>query len=81
MFCKLFIQCTVYLQYWSQSFKRWIAQLVPLILIHWIVIFPVDSAIHLLNNWGQDKKSWDTVMKFKFKFKFKFNNSFYQCTK
>jgi len=22
-------------------------------LIHWIVIYPVDSAIQLLNNWGQ----------------------------
>ena len=31
----------------------WIAQLVSLILIHWIVIYPVDSAIQLLNNWGQ----------------------------
>jgi len=28
-------------------------QLVSLILIHWIVIYPVDSAIQLLNNWGQ----------------------------
>ena len=27
-------------------------QLVSLILIHWIVIYPVDSAIQLLNNWG-----------------------------
>ena len=26
--------------------------LVPLIVIHWIVIYPVDSAIQLLNNWG-----------------------------
>ena len=24
-----------------------------LILIFWIVIYPVDSGIHLLNNWGQ----------------------------
>ena len=22
-------------------------------VIHWIVIYPVDSAIQLLNNWGQ----------------------------
>jgi len=22
-------------------------------IIHWIVIYPVDSVIHLLNNWGQ----------------------------
>ena len=28
------------------------AQLVSLTLIHWIVIYPVDSAIQLLNNWG-----------------------------
>ena len=28
-------------------------QLVSLILIHWRVIYPVDSAITLLNNWGQ----------------------------
>ena len=46
-------------------FKRWIAlstgeksiqwtvQLVCLILIRWIVIYPVDSAIQRLNNWGQ----------------------------
>ena len=31
---------------------QWIAQLVSLILTHWIVIYPVDSAIQLLNNWG-----------------------------
>ena len=31
---------------------HWIAQLVFLTLIHWIVIYPVDSAIQLLNNWG-----------------------------
>ena len=28
-------------------------QLVSLSLIQWIVIYPVDSAIQLLNNWGQ----------------------------
>ena len=28
-------------------------QLVSLTLIHWIVIYPVDSTIQLLNNWGQ----------------------------
>ena len=27
------------------------AQLVSLILIHWVVIYPVDRAIQLLNNW------------------------------
>ena len=29
-------------------------ELVSLILIHWIVIYPMNSAIQLLNNWGQD---------------------------
>ena len=31
---------------------QWIVQLVSLILMHWIVIYPMDSAIQLLNNWG-----------------------------
>ena len=31
---------------------QWIVQLVSLILIHWIEIYPMDSAIELLNNWG-----------------------------
>ena len=31
---------------------QWIVQLVSLILIHWIVIYPMDSGIQLLNNWG-----------------------------
>ena len=31
---------------------QWIIQLVSLILIHWIEIYPMDSAIELLNNWG-----------------------------
>ena len=30
---------------------HWIAQLVSLALIRWIVIYPVNSAIQLLNNW------------------------------
>ena len=30
-----------------------LAQLVSLILIRWIVIYPVDRAIQRLNNWGQ----------------------------
>ena len=49
---------------WLQLFKRWIGlstgiitihwitQLVLLVFIHWIVIYPVDSPIHRLNNWG-----------------------------
>ena len=32
---------------------QWIVQLVSLILIHWRVIYVVNSAITLLNNWGQ----------------------------
>ena len=32
-----------------------IAQLDSLTLIHWIVIYPVDSAVQLLNNWDQFK--------------------------
>ena len=31
---------------------HWIAQLVSLILIRWIVIYPVDSTIQRLNNRG-----------------------------
>ena len=31
---------------------QWIIQLVSLIRIHWIEIYPMDSAIQLLNNWG-----------------------------
>ena len=27
-------------------------------LIHWTVIYPVDSVIHPLNNWGQDPRFW-----------------------
>ena len=33
---------------------RWIPQLVFLILIRWIMIYPVDRAIQLLNNRGQE---------------------------
>ena len=32
---------------------HWITQLVLLVFICWIVIYPVDSAIHRLNDWGQ----------------------------
>ena len=31
---------------------RWIVQLASLIITHWIEIYPMDSAIQLLNNWG-----------------------------
>ena len=33
-------------------FVQWIAQLVSVILFRWIVIYPVNSAIPLLNNRG-----------------------------
>ena len=39
---------------------QWITQLVSVILIHWIAIYPVDSAIQLLNNQGMifEGKGW-----------------------
>ena len=36
---------------------HWIAQLVSLRLIQWIAMYPMDSAIHLLNNRDQFSKS------------------------
>ena len=36
----------------ADSTIQWIVQLVSLILIYWIEIYPMDSAIQLLNNWG-----------------------------
>ena len=38
--------------FWPQLFKRWTAQLLFVILIHWIAIYPVDSAFQRLNNRG-----------------------------
>ena len=38
---------------------QWITQLVLLMLIYWIAIYPVDSAIHLWNNRGQQISSLD----------------------
>ena len=35
-----------------ESAIHWMAQLVSLILIRWIVIYPVNSAIQRLNNRG-----------------------------
>ena len=35
-----------------QLFKRWIK--CNRFLIHWIEIYPMDSAIHICNNWGQE---------------------------
>lgn len=51
---------TVFYNSWSQLFKgwivlstvQWITQLLLIVLICWIGIYPVDSTIHLLNNWG-----------------------------
>ena len=37
------------------------AQLVSLILIRWIVIYPVDNAIQRLNNWGKTSNVKATV--------------------
>ena len=31
---------------------HWIAQLAPLIFTHWVVIYPVDNTIQVLNNGG-----------------------------
>ena len=33
------------------NYYQWMAQLISLLLIHWIVIYPAHSAIHRLNNW------------------------------
>ena len=32
---------------------HWITQLILIALMRWTVIYPVDSTIHPLNNWGQ----------------------------
>ena len=44
---------------WATLCKQSFAylQLVFLILIHWIVIYPVDSSIQRLNNWGLVKST------------------------
>ena len=38
----------------GQMTIQWITQLVFIILIHWIAIYPVDSAIQLLHKRGQE---------------------------
>ena len=38
----------------GENTTHWIVQLVSLTLIGCIVIYLVGSAIHLLNNWGQN---------------------------
>jgi len=35
-----------------KSLSSGVTQLVSVSLIHWILIYPVGSAIQLLNNWG-----------------------------
>ena len=35
---------------WPRLLKSWIEKINC--VIHWIVIYPVDSAIYLLNNWN-----------------------------
>ena len=32
---------------------QWLVQMVSLILIFWLLIYPVDSPVQLWNNWGQ----------------------------
>ena len=46
---------------WPWLFKGWIVQLVFLILIRWIVIYPVDSTIERLNNRGLAVSGGSTV--------------------
>ena len=53
-FFRLFIKIRRPLTTRPQLLQGWIGQLVFLILIRWIEIYPVDSAIHLLNNLGQE---------------------------
>ena len=38
----------------GENTTHWIVQLVSLTLIGCIVIYPMGSAIHLLNNWGRN---------------------------
>jgi len=44
---------------------HWITQLVLLLFICWIVIYPVDSAIHRLNTWGLVKLLGNTIQSLK----------------
>ena len=39
---------------------HWITQLILIALIRWIMVYPVDSAIHPLNNWGLEAR--DIIM-------------------
>ena len=63
LFQSLNVLCIIYTVHSVPSILAPVVQKVDS-AIQWIVIYPADSAIQLLNNWGQDKKSWDTVMKF-----------------
>ena len=40
---------------------QWIVLLVSLTLIHWTVIYPVDSAIQLLDSWGLYYKCYNLI--------------------
>ena len=37
----------------GQIFTQRLVQMVSLILIFWLVIYPLDSPVQLWNNWGQ----------------------------
>ena len=41
---------------------QWIVELVSLILIHWIEIYPMESAIQLLNNWGREVMFFSSLL-------------------
>ena len=43
--------------HWINHYSMDNVQFVLLTLIHLIMIYPVDSIIHPLNNWGQDVTS------------------------
>ena len=45
---------------WINHYPLESALLVSLRLVHWIVIYPADSAIHSSNNWGQDAEQRGT---------------------
>ena len=42
--------------HWINLYPLKITRLVLLVFMRWIVIYPVDSIIHLLNNQGQCRK-------------------------
>ena len=42
--------------HWINHYSLDRAIMISLTLIPWIVIYPVDTAIQLLNNWGPDQQ-------------------------